>query len=483
MISRLTLAVSGIVPRLLDHQAVEGSLTSISVIGDPTRPELLITRRTELTDHVTSGSSAESHIRRGGRVARSHRRVRLRRPVRCQAWRSARAGFVGAGPVDGALLLSYESGSFHRAVQVVCSVDCEVFRDGVRIDLVVPERGAARVDVDLIPQSTPGTPLSITSHDSLDVEVWERGLPSLVDAPAWISTTWHRATTDIGSLLLAGPGGNPIVAAGSPWFMALFGRDSLITSCSTAMLGGRLGRGTLGALAQLQGVNDVPESAEEPGRILHELRAGEVVLRPGGWGAAYYGSVDATPLFVMTLANLWRWGAPEDEIRALLPAAERAIAWVLGPGDPDGDGLVEYGASTTHGVASLANQGWKDSHDAVRHRNGSLAEGPIAMVEVQGYCHAAFRSLADLREAFDTADPTPLRQRADRLAEQIDSQFWMDDEDCFALALDGSKQQVGSVSTNAGHLLWTGTGLPPTSAASSKGSWPTTCSPGSGCGR
>ena len=159
----------------------------------------------------------------------------------------------------------------------------------------------------------------------------------------------------------------------------------------------------------------------------------------------------------MTLAKLWRWGAPEDEIRALLPAAERAIAWVLGPGDPDGDGLVEYGASTPHGVASLANQGWKDSHDAVRHRDGSLAEGPIAMVEVQGYCHAAFRSLADLREAFDTADPTPLRQRADRLAEQIDAQFWMDDEDCFALALDGSKQRVGSVSTNAGHLLWTGT--------------------------
>ncbi len=458
LVSRLALGVSGVIPRLLDQRATAGSLTSTCVVGDPTRPELLITRRTILTDRlivsiqVRNLTSDETSTILDLTVQADFADLfDVKRGV------APRAGFVGAGPIDGALLLTYESGDFHRSVRVACSTDCDILRDGLRIDLTIGARDVADVAIEFLPQSTPGTPLATSASAPLDVDEWERELPDLIAAPSGLTATWRRATSDIASLLLAGPDGNPIVAAGFPWFMALFGRDSLITSCSTVMLGTRLGRGTLGALAQLQGTGHVPESAEQPGRILHELRSGEVVLRPGGWGAAYYGSVDATPLFVIALGELWRWGAPASEVEALLPAAERAIAWVQGDGDPDGDGLVEYGGATPQGVASLANQGWKDSHDAVRHRDGSLAEGPIAMVEVQGYCHAAYLALADLREAFGTDDPAPLRQRADQLAEQIDALYWMDDEDCFALALDGAKRQVGAVSTNAGHLLWTGT--------------------------
>jgi glycogen debranching enzyme len=218
--------------------------------------------------------------------------------------------------------------------------------------------------------------------------------------------------------------------------------------------------GSLQALAVRQGATYSTGSAEQPGRILHELRAGEVVLRPDGWGAVYYGSVDATPLFVATLAELWRWGASATEVADLLPAAERAVAWILGDGDADGDGLVEYGGARRTGVASLANQGWKDSDDAVRHPDGTLAEGPIAMVEVQGYCHAALLAMAELRDAFGTGDPAPLRARAASLAEAIEDRYWMEDEDCYALALDGAKRPVRSVSTNAGHLLWTGTARP-----------------------
>jgi glycogen debranching enzyme len=461
VVSRLAIRVSESVPRLLDHHADEHRIRSCSAVGDPTNPELLVERCTEVAD--TLAIRLDIHNLTSLDVSSSVDVVvgadfadlfDVKRGV------APRAGFVGSGPLDDALVLTYQSGDFRRTLSVRCSVECEFLRDGIRVEVPLGPRETRSMTFEFVPQSTPGTPLHLVTSGPVEAESWSRNLPELRSTSASIQATWDRSCSDIGSLLLEGSDGTPIIAAGSPWFMALFGRDSLITSCSTAMLGTTLGRGTLHALARRQGTQYGAESAEEPGRILHELRAGEVVLRPGGWGAVYYGSVDATPLFVSAIAAMWRWGAPADEIEALLPAAERAVAWMLGDGDRDGDGLVEYGGQTTAGVASLANQGWKDSDDAVRHRDGSLAVGPIAMVEVQGYCHSALHALADLREAFGTGDPSPLRARAAALADQIDAQFWMDDEDCYALALDGRKRQVGSVASNAGHLLWTGTARP-----------------------
>ena len=188
---------------------------------------------------------------------------------------------------------------------------------------------------------------------------------------------------------------------------------------------------------------------------MHEVRAGEAVGRPGGWGDIYYGSVDSTPLFIMTLAEALRWDAPVERIRQLMAAAESAYQWMNSSGDPDGDGLIEYPGRAVR--TGLDNQGWKDSYDSIRHANGELADGPIAVIEVQGYKHSALLDLAYLREQLGTGDPDPLIDEAARLRDQIHDLFWMEEESCFALALDGNKKQVASVSSNAGHLLWTAT--------------------------
>ncbi len=234
---------------------------------------------------------------------------------------------------------------------------------------------------------------------------------------------------------------------------------SLITSLETLPYRTDLAVGVLTALAARQGAAVDPTTLEEPGRIPHEARRGEAVQRPGGWGATFYGSVDATPLFVMTLAEAHRRGADAGVVRSLLPAAERAVEWCLRWGDLDGDGFVEY-PGVVRGASGLANQGWKDSDDAIRLPDGSLAAGPIAVVEVQGYCHAALQALADLRDAFGTGDAGELRVRAERLRAAIHDRFWLDDLDCFALALDGEKRPVRTVASNAGHLLFTGTAYP-----------------------
>ena len=270
-----------------------------------------------------------------------------------------------------------------------------------------------------------------------------------------LEVAWHRSGIDLGALrLLDNTSARPVVAAGVPWFMALFGRDSLVAGWQSLPLGPTLAVGSLHALATRQGRCHDTRSEEAPGKILHELRVGEAVRHESGWGELYYGSVDVTPLFVMALAEAWRWGAPEEDVRSLLDAAEAAVGWVLGPGDPDGDGFVEYGGTDPrHG---LVNQGWKDSHDGIRHRDGDLPKPPVALVEVQGYCHGALLALSDLREHFGTGDPEPLRERAALLRDAIDAAFWMEDEETYAVALDGAKEQVGSVTSNAAHLLWAG---------------------------
>ena len=189
-----------------------------------------------------------------------------------------------------------------------------------------------------------------------------------------------------------------VVAAGAPWFMTLFGRDSLLTAWMTLPFDGSLAGGVLTSLADLQGREDDPASEEQPGRILHELR------RHGGSGAfssrsRYYGTVDATPLFVGLAAEAWRWRAiDEDALRAWRPAVGRAVDWVIGPGDSDGDGFVDYRRRDPSG---LANQGWKDSWDGITRADGTLPDAPLALVEVQGYAYAALRGAAALAEVVD----------------------------------------------------------------------------------
>jgi len=246
------------------------------------------------------------------------------------------------------------------------------------------------------------------------------------------------------------------VAAGAPWFFTLFGRDSLWIARFLVPLGPRLPLGTLRTLAAMQGVTSDSATAEQPGKILHELRRGEfgipgehVVLPP-----RYFGTVDATALWICLLADLHRAGHPLDELREFRPALEAALAWMRDFGDSDGDGLLEYIDESGHG---LSNQGWKDSGDSVQWRDGRLAAGPVALCEVQAYAVEAALGGAALLDAFG-GDGSPWRDWARKVSDAFRASFWIDTPEGRypAIALDGDKRPVDSLSSNLGHLLGTG---------------------------
>jgi glycogen debranching enzyme len=212
-------------------------------------------------------------------------------------------------------------------------------------------------------------------------------------------------------------------------------------------------------LARRQGTREDPRTEEQPGRILHEARAAADFPLTGGAGGVYYGTADATPLFVVLLGELHRWGAlgPAD-LDELLPPADRALAWVETYGDRDGDGFVEYARSSPTG---LLQQGWKDSPDGITAADGSVPEGPIALCEVQAYVHAAYRARAELATATgDDATAVRCTERAERLRQRFAERFWLPDRGWYAVALDGRKRPVDALTSNAGHCLWAGIASP-----------------------
>jgi glycogen debranching enzyme len=466
MLSLLRLRFDGAAARVLQHDKGERTLSVLGMIGDPVSPRLLVRRVVELTDRLVVDVEIENLV---SDPVVAHLDVTAASDFadlfEVKRGEIPRSGFVGSGPRDGRLVLAYENDSFRRSVTVRADRAADVLRDGLHLGIFLDGHGYTAVRVAVEPSDGASPTAAVEVHRP----TWHHPPPELHTSLPGVADVWRRSCADLETLLLPDPDepDRTIIAAGSPWFMALFGRDSLISSWQALVVDTGLAVGTLHALADRQGTRERPDTAEQPGRILHEVRRGEAVRRTSGWGEVYYGSVDATPLFVMALAEAWRWGAPADDVRALIPAAERAVAWITDYGDSDGDGFVEYPGRVASG-AGLANQAWKDSDDAVRHPDGSIAAGPITMVEVQGYCHAALRAMAALHEAFGTGDPAPLVARAGALQAAIEDQFWMDDEDCYAMALDGNDRPVRSVSTNAGHLLWTGTASPERAARLAK---------------
>ncbi|HLZ48205.1 MAG TPA: amylo-alpha-1,6-glucosidase, partial [Candidatus Limnocylindria bacterium] len=247
------------------------------------------------------------------------------------------------------------------------------------------------------------------------------------------------------------------VTAGIPWYAVPFGRDGIIAAYQTLAWNPDIARGTLRLLARYQGTKIDAFTEEAPGKIFHELRRGELARLGEVPHRPYYGTVDATPLFAMLFAETVKWTGDRALWRELLPAAERAITWCDTFGDADHDGYIEYGASPS----DLRNHGWKDSANSLSDPDGQPSKLPAALVEAQAYVYAAKRGLADLYAIDGDAErAATLRGEAADLAERFERDFWMENEGCYAQALDGNKKQVPAVTSNAGHALWAGIARP-----------------------
>ncbi len=322
-------------------------------------------------------------------------------------------------------------------------------------DLVLPPQGSWQVDLVLrtrpvpsgeVPEETPAIVRSGSGVGSL-------ARPRITCSDVRFEQLLERSISDLDSLLVR-EGEDRYFAAGTPWFLTLFGRDSLWSAMMALPLGVEVAGETLALLARNQGDRYDAVTEEAPGKILHEVRHGPQVDR-GDLPPRYFGTIDATPLFVVAVERAWRWGLDRSFVEALLPHVERALAWMRDDGDPDGIGFLRYAAE---GDGRLANQGWKDSEDGICFADGTLADAPIALCEVQGYAYQAAIGGAALLDAHGRPGGDAWRGWADRLKERFQAAFWVDDADGGfpALALDGSGRQVDSITSNAAHLLGTG---------------------------
>ena len=274
------------------------------------------------------------------------------------------------------------------------------------------------------------------------VAAWTLRVPRVRGGWESLRRAFDRSIADLAALRMrTGEYRRPLFAAGMPWFMTVFGRDTAITSLQTLLLGPEIAIGALDALTELQAQEEDPTIDAEPGKIVHEVREGRCAEI---WFPRYYGSIDSTPLYLVLLAETWRWTDDASFAQRLREPALLALEWIDRYGDRDGDGFVEYSRMVDSG---LANQSWKDSGDSQRFQDGSFAEAPIAAVEVQGYVYDAKRGLAEVaREVWrDQALAERLEREADELRTRFDEAFWVDERGGFyALALDGQKRPVDS---------------------------------------
>ncbi len=307
------------------------------------------------------------------------------------------------------------------------------------------------------PSSKVKRPQGLDHRDQMDA--WLEAAPELRASWDPLRHTYDRSLRDLAALRLhtqALPEGAAIPAAGLPWFMAVFGRDSLITSYQALPFVPQLVSATLQVLAQRQAKVWDDFRDAEPGKILHELRFGELTYFRERPHSPYYGSADSTPLFLILLDEYERWSGDTDLVAELEPQGRLALDWLEHHGDLDGDGYIEYQRRNLD--SGLENQCWKDSCDSIVHPDGQLASPPRATCELQGYAYdARIRTARLAREVWhDNTTADRLERDAAQLKTRFNSDFWVSGDDFFALALDGDKHQVPTLSSNMGHLLWSG---------------------------
>ena len=454
VLSAVLVSVDGSEPPCLATELVGASSTRFTYVprgvGDPIAdPTVLLTRtRTVAADQVTETLRVSSRARGPVTLALGlHLASDL---AELDAVKQGRAAPPVPPEADGTGV--HWTAEHLRADVVTQPAPTSVTTDARGADLhwqLTLEPGA---DVEVVLTARvldDGTPLPFAAQRSAP---WARVRVSADDSR--VAPLTARGLDDLGALLLS-DAGDVFAAAGSPWFFTLFGRDSLWTARLLLPFGTDLAMGTLRALARRQGRADVAATEEQPGKILHEVRrdgldVGDLSLPP-----VYYGTVDATPLWVTLLVESWRWGADPAAVAALLPAAEAALGWLRAQVADDPTGFVRY---VDRSGTGLENQGWKDSGDSVQWADGHLADAPIALCEVQAYAYEAAVGGADLLDAFGRPGGESLRQWAHELRQRFRSQFWVsDDRGRYpAIALDREGRAVDGIASNMGHLLGTG---------------------------
>ncbi|WP_028463939.1 glycogen debranching N-terminal domain-containing protein [Nesterenkonia alba] len=377
--------------------------------------------------------------------------------------RSASLASVAHHQSGNDLIFTSERGDQNRGVRV-SSAGAVTAPHTLTHRVVVPAHGQWSASVTVHPSAS-GEEFDAVFPTEQDIETtepaqrmhsWRETTPRIEVENTVLAGALATSEQDLGALRITDPEHpeDDVVAAGAPWFMALFGRDSLLTSWMLLPFAPSLVLGTLTTLARLQGSGVDLMTEEEPGKILHEVRHGADLSLALGGDSVYYGSIDSTPLFVMLAGRALQWGASAEQLEPVKDAVRAAAAWIRDYGDRDGDGFVEYQRYSDKG---LANQGWKDSHDSIATAEGVQAVAPIALAEVQGYAYAAYRAVADLEDFWGRPEVAERwRSEAAALKARFHEVFWMPERRFYAMALDGHKQQVDALSSNIGHCLWTG---------------------------
>ena len=360
----------------------------------------------------------------------------------------------------GTAVLGYEGldGRVRRTRITFSPTPAELTESLASFRVHLPPRGEQTIDVTVAFESGRETPGTVGFAKALErsstVLDARRSVGAGVETSNDRFNEWiERSASDLRMMMTETPHG-PYPYAGVPWFSSVFGRDGILTAYETLWLDPAPARGVLAFLAATQAREVVPEKDAEPGKIVHEMRKGEMAALGEVPFGCYYGTVDATPLFVVLAGAYWRRTGDRAFLESIWPNVERALSWIDDYGDVDGDGFVEYSRQSKNGLRS---QGWKDSADAVFHRDGTLAEGPIALCEVQGYVYAARRQAAELARVLGHPERAEaLEGQAEELREKFERTFWCEEISTYCMALDGEKQRCDVRASNAGHCLFTG---------------------------